>query len=91
MSDSAEVRATSLDGIRVLELDEHVRARGMLQRWQHPFDAQLALVNSPIRMSQTSVVQRRAPPLLGRHDAEVRAELHEEQKLPSLSIPVEFH
>ena len=84
---AADVPCGPINNLDEVFQDKHVRARGMLQRWQHPFDAQLALVGSPIRMSQTPVVQRRAPPLLGQHDAEVKAELHAEKFPPSWKIP----
>lgn len=52
--------------------DPHVARRQMLSRVEHPGMSDLAtLVNSPIRMSESSVGVRRRAPLLGEHTDEV--------------------
>lgn len=53
--------------------DPHVKARGMRIEMQHPAtgSAPVALVASPIRLSETEVEYRHAPPLLGQHTDEV--------------------
>jgi crotonobetainyl-CoA:carnitine CoA-transferase CaiB-like acyl-CoA transferase len=54
--------------------DPQVRARGMTVELPHPHRDALELVASPIKLSATPVVLRRAPPLLGQHTDEVLAE-----------------
>ena len=53
--------------------DPHVKARGMRIEMEHPAtgSAPVALVASPIRLSETEVEYRHAPPLLGQHTDEV--------------------
>ncbi|MGI9421808.1 MAG: CaiB/BaiF CoA transferase family protein [Hyphomicrobiaceae bacterium] len=53
--------------------DPHVQARGMRLEVEHPATGArpIALVASPIRMSETQVDYRYAPPLLGQHTDEV--------------------
>jgi crotonobetainyl-CoA:carnitine CoA-transferase CaiB-like acyl-CoA transferase len=53
--------------------DPHVQARGMRLEMEHPATGArpIALVASPIRMSETQVDYRYAPPLLGQHTDEV--------------------
>jgi crotonobetainyl-CoA:carnitine CoA-transferase CaiB-like acyl-CoA transferase len=55
--------------------DPHVQERGMVDRWEHPLQAGLKLVASPMKLSATPVRTERPPPLLGQHTGEVLAEL----------------
>jgi len=54
--------------------DEQVRARGMQIAMEHPQAGSVPLVASPMRLSDTPVQYRAAPPQLGQHTHEV---LHE--------------
>ena len=51
--------------------DEQVRARGIAVPVRHPVGADVTLVASPMRLSETPVTYRSAPPLLGEHTREV--------------------
>ncbi|MDE1167566.1 MAG: CaiB/BaiF CoA-transferase family protein [Pseudomonas sp.] len=55
--------------------DPQVVARGLAVSMPHPLAGTLPQVASPIRMSQTPVEYRMAPPLLGEHTDQVLAEL----------------
>jgi crotonobetainyl-CoA:carnitine CoA-transferase CaiB-like acyl-CoA transferase len=62
------------DIARVFE-DPQVRHRGMRIEVQHPLAGTLALVGSPLRLSDTPVDYRLPPPLLGQHTDEVLGDL----------------
>ncbi|MBX8562195.1 CoA transferase [Pseudomonas cichorii] len=51
--------------------DPQVRARGLAIEMPHALGGSVAQVVSPIRLSETPVEYRRAPPLLGEHTQEV--------------------
>ncbi|CAM3456683.1 CoA transferase [Pseudomonas floridensis] len=51
--------------------DPQVLARGLAVELPHALGGRVAQVASPIRLSETPVEYRRAPPLLGEHTAEV--------------------
>lgn len=51
------------------------RARGMVREAAHPTIPGLALIASPLKLSQTPVEWNRAPPLLGEHGDEILREL----------------
>jgi crotonobetainyl-CoA:carnitine CoA-transferase CaiB-like acyl-CoA transferase len=51
--------------------DPQVQARGMKTTMEHPVAGTIPLVASPIRLSETPVTYRLAPPVLGQHTAEV--------------------
>ena len=57
--------------------DPQVRHRGMELRLPHPAGAkgEVPMIASPIRMSETPVDYRHAPPMLGQHTDEVLGEL----------------
>jgi crotonobetainyl-CoA:carnitine CoA-transferase CaiB-like acyl-CoA transferase len=57
--------------------DPQVIARGMVHEMKHPANGGTTarLLASPIRMSETPVTYRHAPPLLGEHTAEVMSGL----------------
>lgn len=63
--------------------DEQVRARGMQIAMEHPQAGSVPLVASPIRLSDTPVQYRAAPPQLGQHTLEV---LHERLGLSPQAI-----
>ncbi len=77
-----EINGISCGPINNLEqtfADPHVQARGMRLEMEHPATGgrPIALVASPIRMTETSVEYRHAPPLLGQHTEEVLADVLE--------------
>ncbi|MCW5623859.1 MAG: CoA transferase, partial [Burkholderiales bacterium] len=53
--------------------DPHVQARGTRIEMQHPVAGAIPLVASPIRLSETPVQYRSAPPQLGQHTHDVLA------------------
>lgn len=55
--------------------DPQVQARDMTFEMQHPTAGPIPLVASPIRMSETPVAYRHAPPMLGQHTREVLSEV----------------
>jgi crotonobetainyl-CoA:carnitine CoA-transferase CaiB-like acyl-CoA transferase len=55
--------------------DPQVIARGMKIQADHPTAGRIPLVANPIRLSETPVEYRNAPPTLGQHTAEVLADL----------------
>ena len=55
--------------------DPQVQARGMQFSMPHPVAGEVPLVASPIRLSDTPVRYRRAPPQLGQHTDAVLARL----------------
>ncbi|RMT77580.1 CaiB/BaiF CoA-transferase family protein [Pseudomonas viridiflava] len=55
--------------------DPQVLARGLAIELPHVLAGQVAQVASPIRLSETPVEYRRAPPLLGEHTSQVLQEL----------------
>ena len=57
--------------------DPQVLARGLAVSMPHPLGGSVPQVASPIRLSQTPVEYRRAPPLLGEHTDAVLAEVLE--------------
>ena len=54
--------------------DPQVQARGTEIRMDHPVGGDIPLVASPIRLSETPVRYRTAPPVLGQHSRQVLAE-----------------
>lgn len=54
--------------------DPQVQARGMHLEMSHALAGQVSLVANPIRLSETPVEYRRAPPVLGEHTGEVLSE-----------------
>ncbi|WP_050425978.1 CaiB/BaiF CoA transferase family protein [Bradyrhizobium tropiciagri] len=54
--------------------DEHVRARGMEVKVEHPFERSLSLIRNPLTFSGTPVTEYRYPPRLGEHTCEILSE-----------------
>ena len=73
--DAAQVPCGPINDLGEVFADPQVQARQLVRRWQHPLCDELRLVASPIRLSVTPVVERRPPPLLGEHTAQVLGEL----------------
>ncbi|KQP47530.1 CaiB/BaiF CoA-transferase family protein [Pseudorhodoferax sp. Leaf274] len=96
---AATVQRTTADWIALLEkagvpcgpinsiadvfADPQVRARGLQMAMPHAAGADVALVANPIRMSDTPVQYREAPPQLGQH---TRAVLHDILKMSEEDI-----
>jgi formyl-CoA transferase len=69
---SAGIPAAPLQNYQqVLDVDEHVRERGMVQVIDHPIDGPIKVLGSPLKMSATPPQIHRAPPMLGQHTAEI--------------------
>ena len=60
---------------QVLDDDPHVRARGMIQHFDHPIEGVIPVLASPIKLQRTPPSVRTPPPLLGEHTAQVLGEL----------------
>ena len=73
--DDAKVPCGPINDLDDVFADPQVQARQMTLTMAHPDTDALQLVASPIKMSATPPVARRAPPLLGQHTDEVLAEL----------------
>jgi formyl-CoA transferase len=54
--------------------NEQVIARGIKMEMPHAKAGKVPLVRSPMRMSETPVVEKRPPPLLGEHTDEILKE-----------------
>lgn len=67
--------------------DPHVKARGAAIGVSHALGGQIPLVATPIRLSETPVEYRMAPPLLGQHTGEVLRDVLglDEQRILDLS------
>ncbi len=72
--DAAKVPCGPINNLAEAFADPQVRSRGMVGTVVHPQRAALQLVASPMKLSATPVLLRRAPPLLGQHTEEVLAE-----------------
>ena len=73
--EAAKVPCGAINNLAEVFADPQVRAREMVVELPHPLSGALRLGASPIRLSDTPVQYRRAPPLLGEHTDEVLAEL----------------
>ncbi len=73
--ESAKVPAGPINNLAEVFDDPQVGHRGIVQVVDHPDQPAQRLVTSPIRMSATPATQRRPPPRLGEHTAEVLSEL----------------
>jgi crotonobetainyl-CoA:carnitine CoA-transferase CaiB-like acyl-CoA transferase len=65
------VPAGPINDLDAVFADPQVRARDMRIDLPHPLAGTVSLVASPLRLSETPVTYRRAPPLLGAQTAEV--------------------
>jgi formyl-CoA transferase len=54
--------------------NEQVVARGIQMEMPHPSAGKVNLVRSPMNLSETPVVEKRPPPLLGEHTEEILQE-----------------
>jgi crotonobetainyl-CoA:carnitine CoA-transferase CaiB-like acyl-CoA transferase len=69
--EAAKVPCGPINNLAEVFADPHVQHRQMVQQWQHPLQADLSLVASPIKMSETPVRQLMPPPMLGEHNHQV--------------------
>jgi formyl-CoA transferase/CoA:oxalate CoA-transferase len=60
--------------------DPHVLAGGMVQKMQHPIAGDIRVLGNPIKLSETPVSYRLAPPTLGQHTDEVLRALGYDEK-----------
>jgi crotonobetainyl-CoA:carnitine CoA-transferase CaiB-like acyl-CoA transferase len=72
--EAAKVPCGPINDLADVFADPQVRERGMTVRLPHPLAGALELVASPMKLSQTPVRYRLAPPLLGEHTDEVLRE-----------------
>ncbi len=73
--EAAKVPCGAINNLAEVFADPQVNERGMVDRWEHPFQPGLKLVASPMKLGVTPVRTDRAPPLLGQHTDEVLGEL----------------
>ena len=69
--EAAKVPCGPINNLAEVFADPHVLHRQMVQQWQHPLQADLSLVASPMKMSATPVRQSMPPPMLGQHNSQV--------------------
>ena len=62
-------------GVAEVFADPHVQARNMVNTWQHPYQQDLRLVASPLKLSRTPVRQDHPPPQLGQHTTQLLQEV----------------
>jgi crotonobetainyl-CoA:carnitine CoA-transferase CaiB-like acyl-CoA transferase len=68
---AAKVPCGAINSLDEVFADPHVKARAMVDHWQHAAGVDVALVASPMKLSQTPVRHDLPPPLLGQHTQEV--------------------
>ncbi|CAB3682471.1 CaiB/BaiF CoA transferase family protein [Paraburkholderia rhynchosiae] len=69
--EAAGVPCGPINDLEDVFADPHVQARNVRIEMAHPLAKQVALVANPIRMSESPVQYRHAPPTLGQHTGEV--------------------
>jgi crotonobetainyl-CoA:carnitine CoA-transferase CaiB-like acyl-CoA transferase len=72
--EAAGVPCGPINRIDEVFADPHVQARGLRIELPHPAACKVPLVANPIRLSDSPIAYRRAPPLLGEHTDEVLAD-----------------
>jgi crotonobetainyl-CoA:carnitine CoA-transferase CaiB-like acyl-CoA transferase len=72
---AAGVPAGPIQDLAQVFADPHTRARHMVEEIDHPVAGTVRTLGFPLKMSETPLRVRRAPPLLGEHTAEILREL----------------
>jgi len=72
---AAGVPAGPIHDLAQVFQDPHTHARHMIEDVDHPVAGRVHTLGFPLKMSDTPLRVRRAPPLLGQHSAEIRREL----------------
>jgi crotonobetainyl-CoA:carnitine CoA-transferase CaiB-like acyl-CoA transferase len=73
--DAAGVPSAPINSVPDVLADRQTEHRGMVMELTHPIAGQLKMLANPIRFEDTTLAYDRPPPLLGEHDAAVRAEI----------------
>ena len=73
--EAAKVPCGAINNFAEVFQDPQVRAREMIHSWEHPNNAKVELVASPLKLSKTPVQHKHAPPLLGQHSTEILKDL----------------
>jgi crotonobetainyl-CoA:carnitine CoA-transferase CaiB-like acyl-CoA transferase len=73
--EAAKVPCGPINDLAEVFADPQVRERGMTVAMPHPLAGSVRLVASPLKLGETPVQYRRAPPLLGEHTDQVLSEL----------------
>ena len=81
--DTANVPCGPINNFKEVFENEQVIARQIKMEMPHPAAGKVNLVRSPMRLSETPVVENRPPPLLGEHTLEI---LQEKLGLTELQI-----
>ena len=81
--DTANVPCGPINNFKEVFENEQVIARQIKMEMPHPTAGKVNLVRSPMRLSETPVVENRPPPLLGEHTQEI---LQEKLGLTELQI-----
>ena len=81
--DTANVPCGPINNFKEVFENEQVIARQIKMEMPHPTAGKVNLVRSPMRLSETPVVENRPPPLLGEHTLEI---LQEKLGLTELQI-----
>jgi formyl-CoA transferase len=72
--DTANVPCGPINNFKEVFENEQVIARNIKMEMPHPTAGKVNLVRSPMRLSETPVVENRPPPLLGEHTHEILQE-----------------
>jgi len=73
--EAAKVPCGAINNLAEVFADPHVQARNMVNTWQHPYQQNLRLVASPLKLSRTPVRQDHPPPQLGQHTTQLLQEV----------------
>jgi crotonobetainyl-CoA:carnitine CoA-transferase CaiB-like acyl-CoA transferase len=69
--EAANVPCGPINNMKEVFEDPQVRHRGLRMDMPHPLGGAAPVVRSPVRLSETPVEYRLAPPMLGQHNEEV--------------------
>lgn len=73
------VPCAPVKSVREVDSDEHLIQRGMIRYVDHPNRGRVPVPGCPLRLSDSTVGQLRAAPLLGQSTRDVLAELSDEE------------